>query len=97
MLRITTREAIDEGQMHFSLEEYHFLRIKLDVAFGGPNKEKRYKNNGQERFHDIVEYLAYNGNSTCMQIAEYQFKQMIIPKRKTHTKRFVRTIAVIGN
>ena len=96
MLRITTREAIDKGRMHFSLEEYHFLLRRLDIAFGGPNKEKRYKNNGQERFHDIVEYLAYHGNSTSRQIAEYQVKQRI-PKQKEHTGRFVRTIADKNN
>ena len=95
MERITMAEAIGGGKRNFTLEEYGFLRTKLDQdpCVGlGLGKEMKIKENGQRNFHLILEYLANHESATSMEIAEYDTKSHAYDKKKSTMRKYADNI-----
>lgn len=55
------------------LSQYPEIEKYLDVKYGGPKYKGIARNHGQKKFRLIIEYLSTHRNSTCEDIAKFEY------------------------
>ena len=66
----------------FSLADVDDIFKYLDRGYGGPDKKSLKKSNGEYMMRLIVENLSYHKQSTCEEIAKFEFDRDISKQRK---------------
>ena len=65
-----------------SLADVNQIFNYLDLRYGNPDKKSFRKNKGDNMMRLIIEYLSYHKQSTCDDIAKFEFNKEISTNRK---------------